>query len=282
MIIDIHTHTFPAKIAAGTLEKLSAASHTPPFTDGTSPGLLSSMATAGVDLSVVLPVATNARQVQKVNDASAALNEQYAGQGLLSLGCIHPDCGTWHEELGRMAELGLRGFKIHPVYQNTDIDDIRFLRILDRAGELGLTVLAHSGQDIGFPGVVRCAPLQVRRALEQVGPVTLICAHMGGWRDWREVRECLADTGVYLDTSFSLGEIPVLEDGYYTESTRRLMGTEEFTDMVRLFGAERILFGTDSPWNPQQGEIEKIRALPLTEEEKAAILGGNAKKLLNL
>ena len=282
MIIDIHTHTFPEKIAAATLEKLMAVSHTAPFTDGTSRGLLSSMGEAGADLSVVLPVATNARQVPKVNDVSAALNEQYAGQGLLSFGCIHPDCENWHEELGRLAALGLPGIKIHPVYQGADIDDIRFLRILDRAGELGLMVLAHSGQDIGFPGVVRCAPAQVRRSLEQVGPVTIILAHMGGWRNWPEVREYLVDTNVYLDTSFSLGTIPGLGDGYYTEETRQLMSPREFADMVRLFGADRILFGTDSPWNPQSGEIEKIRALPLTNGEKAAILGGNAQKLLKL
>jgi len=282
MIIDFHTHTFPAKIAASTLEKLSAASHTPPFTDGTNDGLLASMARTGVDCSVILPVATNARQVPKVNDAAAAVNEQYGAQGLLSFGCIHPDCEDWHAELGRVAALGLRGIKIHPVYQNTDIDDIRFLRILDRAGELGLTVLAHSGQDIGFPGVVRCAPVQVRRALEQVGPVTMVLAHMGGWRDWPQVRECLPDTGVYLDTSFSLGEIPVLEDGYYTEESRKLMAPAEFADTVRLFGAERIVFGTDSPWNDQATELAKIRALPLTEAEKAAVLGGTAAKILNL
>ena len=43
MTIDFHTHTFPEKIAASTLEKLSAASHTQPFTNGTCQGLLNSM-----------------------------------------------------------------------------------------------------------------------------------------------------------------------------------------------------------------------------------------------
>jgi predicted TIM-barrel fold metal-dependent hydrolase len=52
--------------------------------------------------------------------------------------------------------------------------------------------------------------------------------------------------------------------------------------MVRLFGAQRILFGSDSPWNDQCGEVEKIRALPLSEGEKTAILGGNAAELLGL
>ena len=36
MVIDIHTHTFPDKIAAGAIAKLQASSHTIPFTDGTN------------------------------------------------------------------------------------------------------------------------------------------------------------------------------------------------------------------------------------------------------
>ena len=39
-----------------------------------------------------------------------------------------------------------------------DFDDIRTLRILDRAAELGLIVLSHSGLDVGFPGVVHVTP----------------------------------------------------------------------------------------------------------------------------
>ncbi|MEI3141598.1 MAG: hypothetical protein V8S34_08785 [Lawsonibacter sp.] len=58
MIVDIHTHTFPQAIAAATIEKLAAMSHTP-FTDGSNAELAASMAQAGVDRSIVLPVATN-------------------------------------------------------------------------------------------------------------------------------------------------------------------------------------------------------------------------------
>ena len=82
MIVDIHTHTFPDKIAVRTVEKLQSMSHTHPFTDGTVQSLRAAMATAGVDRSVVVPVATNAHQVPHVNDASIALNEQ--GDGVLS------------------------------------------------------------------------------------------------------------------------------------------------------------------------------------------------------
>ena len=213
MIIDMHTHSFPEKLAASTLEKLSAASHTRPFTNGTPGGLQASMREAGVDLSVVLPVATSPRQVEHVNDASARLNETAEETGLLSFGCMHPDYEGWREELARVKALGMKGIKLHPVYQGADLDDPRYLRILDRAGELGLVVVTHAGLDVGFPGVVRCSPEMVRRAVAQVGPVKLVLAHMGGWRCWDRVLELLPELPVLIDTSFSVGRMSPLNDG---------------------------------------------------------------------
>lgn len=282
MIIDFHTHTFPQKIAASTLEKLSAASHTRPFTDGTQAGLEQSMKQAGVNLSVVLPVATAPRQVEHVNDASAAINQHTQETGVLSFGCMHPDFEGWREELARMKEIGLKGVKLHPVYQGVDLDDPRYLRILERAGELGLIVVTHAGLDVGFPGVVRCSPKMARRAVEQVGPVTLVLAHMGGWRSWDQVLEELPGTGVYIDTSFSTGKMCPLDDGYYREEDLPMLDGPGFMELVRAFGAKRVLFGSDNPWSSQKETLEWIQAQPLAEEEKKAILGGNAQKLLSL
>lgn len=282
MVVDFHTHTFPDKIAAPTIRKLASLSHTKPFSDGTSSGLAASMRRAGVDCSVVLPVATNARQVPHVNDASAKLNEDGRKDGILSFGCIHPDFPDWETELARIASLGLKGIKLHPVYQDVDFDDVRYLRILDRAAEVGLMVLTHAGLDVGFPGKVNCSPDMVLRAVKQVGPVTLILAHMGGWRNWEQVEELLGDTGVYLDTSFSLGEMTSNGDGYYGPADLKLMEEEQFLRMVRTFGAHRFLFGTDSPWGGQREDLARMRSFALTQEERAAVLGGNAQQLLGL
>lgn len=283
MIIDIHTHTFPPKIAASTLEKLSRASHTRPFTDGTGEGLAASMAQAGVDCSVVLPVATAARQVEHINDSAAAINSAWPDTGIRSFGCMHPEYENWHGELARVKALGLKGIKLHPVYQGVDLDDARYLRILERAGELGLIVITHAGLDVGFPGVVRCSPEMVRRALGQVGPVTLILAHMGGWRSWKQVLELLPDTTALIDTSFSVGRMCPLDDGYYKDDgDLDLLDGPGFLELVRAFGSDRVLFGSDSPWSSQKESREWIEAQALTGEERAAILGGNAQRLLEM
>ncbi len=277
MIIDFHTHTFPDQIADAALTKMRAASHTVTFTDGRLSGLCASMQDAGIDLSVVLPVATNPLKVSSINDLSASLTGR---NGLVYFGCIHPETERAREEIKRIAEMGLKGVKIHPVYQGVDLDDIRYLRILDAAGEHDLTVVTHNGDDIGFPGVVHCTPLMARNALKQVGNVKLVLAHMGGWRNWDRVADALADTSAYLDTAFSLGSLTQSLPRHYSEAEERLMGAEEFCALVRAFGAERILFGTDSPWSDQRGDVEAISALPLTDAEKKAIFSENAKGLL--
>jgi len=282
MIVDFHTHTFPDAIAAAAVSRLQNASHTRPFTDGTAAALRRSMARAGICWSLVMPVATDPRQVEHINDAAARTNAA-AETGIFSFGCMHPDFAGALAELGRIAELGLKGVKLHPPYQGADLDDPRYLRILDRAGELGLIVLVHAGLDVGLPGADRCAPEMVLRALGAVGPVKLVLAHMGGWRQWDRVERLLPGSGVYLDTSFSLGTMTPNGDGHYkTAAELELLSDADFLRMVRAFGADRVLFGTDCPWADQAAEVRRLRALPLTEAEKTAILGENARALLGL
>lgn len=280
MVIDFHTHTFPERIAAAAMEKLQDAGHIPAHTDGTRPGLVKSMEEAGIKASVVLPVATNPQKVQSMNDLSLLMSGQY---GLIYFGCVHPLMENAAQEIRRIARAGLKGIKIHPVYQGVDIDDPRFLRILEAAGEENMTVVMHAGDDIGFPGVRHCAPRMIRRALAQAGPVQLVAAHMGGWRNWEEAAQELADTQALIDTSFSLGHItPRAGENHYADEELRLLDETQFVRMVRIFGSERVLFGTDSPWASQKDALKTFSRLPLSETEKQNILCNNARRLLKI
>ena len=255
MIVDIHTHTFPDKIAPSTIQKLSQLSHTVPFSDGTTAGLAASMKQAKVDWSVILPVATSPKQVVKINDSSAAINEAFRADGIHSIGCIHPDFPDWKQELARVADLGLKGIKIHSIYHETNADDPRYLRIYDRCGELGLVVIAHAGMDIGFPGQNYCTPAMFLNAVRQVGPVEMVLAHMGGWHNWDEVEELLVDTNLYLDTSYTLGLVHPCDDHFQGDELR-MISDEQFLRIVRTFGSNRICFGTDSPWRSQEESLD--------------------------
>lgn len=282
MIIDMHTHIFPNEISANVIEKLSRIAGIPAFTDGTLDGLKKYMDAAQINCSVILPVATTTKQVEKINSSAAAINEQFADAGIISFGCIHPDFMNYREELDRVKNCGLKGIKIHPVYQDTNLDDAKFLRIIYRAAELGLIVVTHAGLDIGFPGAVRCSPQMIKRAVEEVGDFKFVAAHMGGWRNWEEVLKLLADTKIFIDTSFSTGKIIPRSDSHWQADDLKLLTPAQFMRFVKVFGADRILFGTDSPWTSAQTSIEFIKNLPLADADKAKILGLNAKKLLEV
>ncbi|MCR4903267.1 MAG: amidohydrolase family protein, partial [Butyrivibrio sp.] len=219
MIIDIHTHTFPDKIANRAVNSLSNKAHIVPHLEGTIDALISSMTDAGVDVSVVMPVATSAEQVVKINDSSIKNNEKYfdtaSEKKVLSFGCMHPEFKDFRYELKRLSENGIKGIKIHPVYQECDIDDVKFLRIIDCAAENDLIVLTHAGLDVGFPGVVHCSPRMCRNVIEKIGDFKFVLAHMGGWENWEEVPDTFAGTCAYIDTSFSSEELEPLSDGYW-------------------------------------------------------------------
>ncbi len=279
-IIDFHTHTFPEKIAERTIEGLSHKSRTMPFSDGTEAGLIEKMKKAGIERSVVLPVATTSKQVEKVNDASARLNEERAVDGLYSFGCMHPDYEGYRKELARIKALGFKGIKLHPVYQGVALDDIRNLNVIDRAAELGLAVVTHTGYDVGYPGVDLCSPKRARHVIDTIGEFPFVLAHMGGWMQWDEVPEYLADTSCYLDTAFSTGKMTPRKEVGELHFPVQMLDKEEFLKLLSIFGSKRILFGTDSPWSDAATEIAFIENLPISEEEKRDIFYNNAQEIL--
>ena len=280
-VIDFHTHTFPDKIASRALESLSSKSHTKYFTNGTIKALKDSMTAAGIDYSVILPVATRPEQVEKINDSAIEINSRE--QSLISFGAMHPDYENYSRELERISESGIKGIKIHPVYQGVNINDDRYIKILSRASELGLIVLIHTGRDIGFPGAECSMPEKILDALNEAGNVYAILAHMGGWRCWDEVCSLFASReNIYIDTAFSLGEfIPNDNDNYYKSREEcKMLNAQEFTGIIKTFGAERVLFGTDSPWSSQFDSLKEFESLSLSDSEKELILFGNAARLL--
>lgn len=268
MIIDFHTHVFPEKIAVRTIEKLKKKANVDAFSDGRESSLLRSMEQAGVNVSVILPVVTSPEQFHTVNQFAAQLNETYAGRSvrLLSFGGMHPDSADYKKDLREIKHLGLQGIKLHPDYQDTFFDDIRYMRILDYASELDLVCVTHAGIDIGYPDNVRCTIPSILRVLDEVAPKKLVLAHYGGFRLWEEVETHLAGRDVYLDTAYTAG----------------IIGDAIFLNILKKHGADKILFATDSPWSGQAESLAHIRRLVTDQGERDKILGQNAQKLIRI
>ena len=276
MIIDFHAHTYPDKVAPNALAHMGSLAHCSFYTKGTAADLTSSMADANIDYSLILPVVTNPAKTRSINNVSIMNTGK---KGLIYLGGIHPDTENYREELDYLARNGIKGFKIHPQYQNTPIDDIRYLRILEYAAELGLFVVAHAGIEGAYPDRDLSNPKMLRSVLLQVPGITMVAAHMGGVYCWDQVAENLLDTDVYLDASCVLGPLLRNDDA---QTKYNLMNQDTFLTLVQQFGAKHILFGSDSPWTSQKDCVDTFLNLPINEEEKACILYKNACRLLCL
>ena len=280
MIIDFHVHTFPSEISERVLAKLSRTSHTKYFTDGSSQGLLSSMKDASVTYSVNLPVMTRIDQVEKINHKLIEERENLFAQGIITFGGIHPDYTDYKTELKRLKDNGIKGIKIHPAYQNTDIDDIRFLRIIDYASNIGLIVLTHAGIDIGIFDHNYASVSQILHVLDTVHPDKFVLAHMGGSGRWKDVEQDLAGADVWFDTAFSIGPVTQDDAKSGTPYLSCNLSDEDFIRIARKHGTNKILFATDSPWEGQKDYIRRMENLPLAAHEKEQIFSENAIRLL--
>lgn len=282
MIIDFHVHTFPAEISEKVLMKLSKASHTKYFTNGSRQNLLSSMNDASVTYSVNLPVMTRVDQVEKINHTLISEREKLFEQGIITFGGMHPDYTDYKAELKRLKENGIKGIKIHPAYQNTDLDDTRFLHIIDYASSLGLIVLTHAGIDIGIYDHNYASVSHILHVLDTVHPDKFVLAHMGNWACWKEVEQDLAGADVWFDTAFAVGPVTQDDAKSGTPYIACNLSDEQFVRIVRKHGADKILFATDSPWEEQKDYIERIEKMPLSVQEKNQIFSENAVRLLQL
>ncbi|KNY27412.1 amidohydrolase family protein [Pseudobacteroides cellulosolvens] len=218
------------------------------------------MKKAGVDYSVLLPIATKPSQTEVINNWAASI----CGDGIIAFGSIHPDHTEWKKELKRIKDLGLKGIKLHPDYQLFYIDDKRMYPIYEYMFSLGLVLVFHAGRDIGLPEPYHCTPDRLYKLVCDFNGAKIIAAHMGSFAYWDDVEKYLVGTDIYFDTSYSLGCI----------------SDDQAKRIILNHGYEKVLFATDSPWTDQSEEIDKLRNLKLGTKAESAILGENACKLL--
>ena len=261
MLIDFHTHCFPEKIAERAVQQLSFVSGGLEYhTDGTEEGLRRSMKKGGVDISVVLSIATNAQQQKNVNEYAAKINN---GIDIFAFGSVYPGSEDVLEQLEIIKDMGLKGIKLHPEYQKFCVDDPKMKPIYKKISSLWLITVFHAGIDYGFAPPYGATPDKIARALSWFdSPV--VAAHWGGLGCNKEVLELLCGRDIYFDISFGYSSMPK----YYAEK------------IVEKHGVDRLLFGTDTPWHTADMELRLLSSLKLCAEDEEKIRCGNAKKLL--
>lgn len=275
MIIDFHTHTFPDELAKKTIPYLESKAGFVARTDGTIKGLKKSMEEANIDISVLLPVVTSPKQTLKINDCAIENNKL---DGFISFGGIHPDFEDYKNELKRLKDNGIKGIKLHPDYQNTFIDDLKYINIVNEAFRLGLIVIIHSGIDYGSTEVIRATPERIKNLLNNLEyKGTFILAHMGYTFKWDMIIDEFKGYDVYFDLALCLGVLK-MNDKYYP-----LMDENTLIKFINTFGSKKILFATDSPWMGQKESIDMFNSFKnISKKDKDNILYKNAIKILEI
>ena len=97
--------------------------------------------------------------------------------------------------------------------------------------------------------------------------MTVIGAHFAGWSVWQEAAEKLAGTpNLYVDLSSTLYDLP----------------SSTVEKLIRAYGVDKVLWGTDYPMWEADKEFELFNKINLSDSERKAILYDNASRILGI
>lgn len=274
MVIDFHTHNFPDALAPKAIKAMCAQLHGafPPIADGTVASQLRDMTAAGVDRSVVCPIATKPTQFDVIFRRSCAIRDgaegEEAAKRLLFLVSLHPQDADFRAHVKAAAEAGFPGIVFHPYYQGFRLDDPAVFPVFEAIRDAGLFVMSHCGKDCGYVGApMVCGPLQIETLLKAVPGIPFVACHLGGFdgNPVHSVDRLLPFENCWIDTARVANQD----------------GDPEADRIVREFPVDRMLFGTDYFWRHEallKAWVEEAHPDPLEREK---IFHLNAERLLN-
>jgi predicted TIM-barrel fold metal-dependent hydrolase len=221
---------------------------------GTSEMLIKSGEEIGTSKYLVCSVATTSSQVVSINNFIARECEKYSQ--FFGFAAMHQNFEDIDAEVDRVISLGLHGIKIHPDFQQFDIDSKDAYRIYD-AIQGKLPILIHMG-DARY---THSRPEKLLTAMKNFPHLKVIAAHLGGYLAWDDARILKEVSGENLrfDTCSAIGCMP----------------REKALEQIRFFGAENCFFGTDFPMWGHKKELDILESLGLTDGELEGIAGEN-------
>lgn len=164
-------------------------------------------------------------------------------------------------------DLGFQGLKLYPTYQHFYVNDVRLYPLYAEAERLGIPIMVHTGSSVFRGARLKYGdPLYVDDVVVDFPELTIIMAHSG--------------RGFWYDAAFFLAQV---HRNVYMEITglppQKLL--TYFPNLEK--NADKIIFGSDWPAVTDiKANIATIRGLPIREDSKQKILGGNAARVLGL
>ena len=224
-------------------------------------GVLATADEAGIDVCVLFMggVPPDPRE------GNADLLETVKGEARILPGAlINPTMGPDAcDDLKRCVDAGARTVKLMAAIHRYRIDSPCVDPVMELAKSLGIPATIHSGSPMSG-----CSPEYIGSLAERHPDVTIIMDHMG-YREWTglAVQATIENPQIYLGTTLIAAAEPI--------SIKNIARGGQV-------GANRIVFGSNSPSGDAVHGVNGIRKIGFTEEETALILGENLKKIYGL
>ena len=260
-IFDVHAHIYPTAIAEKAVASLGNFYDFSPDGLGTTDDYTESSAAVGCSGFLILGVATNARQTAAVNDFISDFIKKSRNDGFDAYGFmgINQEILDIEAEVKRSVGKGLCGVKIHPDIQQVDPLDPRLYCLYELLQQMKLPICFHVG-DVR-PRYRYSEPEKIARGAKDFPGLRICAAHFGGYSVFEEGRNVLAGlANIWVDCSSSLW----------------LITPEYAHELIKAFGTDRVMFGTDYPVKYCDEELKRFEKVPLTDGERDNILWNNA------
>ena len=236
-------------------------------------------------------------QNNKIAELCAAHPERFVGLGAVAL--QHPDLAA-EQMRHAVKELDMRGFMITGSVNDEELSDPKFHPFWASAEELGTVIFIHprnftAGQSrlqgngelsnvIGNPleTTVALSHLIFEGTLDKYPGIKICAAHGGGYLPSYIGRSdhCVENwPGVCKPGSKLPSEY--LKQLYFDTL---VYSTENLRHLIATVGADRLVVGTDFPFNMSEKDAvgQLLSVADVSEAEQQAILGGTAAKLLGI
>ncbi len=224
------------------------------------------------------------------------------------------------EETDRAAALGARGIQIFTNVAGRPLDDPEFYPIFEHATRRGLAIWMHPARDArvaDYPGEaaskyeiwqvlgwpyetsVAMARMVFSGLFDRLPELRIVTHHLGAMIPYFEgrvgplwdqlgSRTSDADYAPILDAMRAKGRRPIDYFRLFHNDTAVGGAASAIRCGLDFFGADRVLFGTDCPFDPEGGPmfirdtIAALDGLALAGEDLAKIYFRNALAMLNL
>ncbi|MGD9496414.1 MAG: amidohydrolase family protein [Armatimonadota bacterium] len=230
--------------------------------DGSAAAMVRAMDRLGIDVSIVSPHIALTCDYREGNRHAAEAAARFPGRIVpfvvidphYPLAEIEAEIAHWHETTG------IKCFKLHAsLHKATCLDD-GYTPVYEYADAHGLPILSHSWSGEGGPSGV------LGKLSERYPNIQFVNAHS-------------ASGYSVIDASCTLAET---FDRLHLDLTGSLLPYGGLERMVQRVGAERILWGTDSPFIDPRPALGRMLCAELPDEDKRKMLGLNAKRLYRL